>query len=65
MSLYDALGLVLVVFGGLLLLGRHRRKDEEVKEDTQRYPYRLSGPSSMELERFSGGDDEGVDNEVH
>lgn len=65
MSLYDALGLVLVVFGGLLLLGRHRRKDEEVEEDAQRYPYGLSGPSAMDLERFSGDDDEGVDDEVH
>jgi hypothetical protein len=65
MSLIEALGLVLTVLGGIFFL----RRRVEVSDDSQgngiHYPEPLSGPSPMDIQRFSGGDEEGVDDEIH
>lgn len=64
MSIFEALGLVLAVFGAIYLL-RDKQDETEVEGDSIKYPYGLSGPADYDIQRFSGGDDEGVDDEVY
>jgi hypothetical protein len=65
MSLIEALGLVLTIFGGILFLRKRVEVSDESKGTGVRYSEPLSGPSDMDIQRFSGGNDEGVDDEIY
>lgn len=58
-------GCVLLVFLGMLLLRKRVEIPDESEGNSVQYPEPLSGPSDMDIQRFSGGEDEGVADEVH
>jgi hypothetical protein len=65
MSVFDALGLVLTVFGAILVFRKTTEELDEHQGSHGVYPYRLSGPSDSDIQRFSGGDDQGVSDEIY
>ena len=64
MSVVEAWTVVLGVFSAIYIL-RSSTDEEKVQGDSTAYPYRLSRPSDADIQRFSGGDEEGVSDEVY